>query len=257
VASTRTRDWATVDFYATLGIEPDASGDDVARAYRRRAKELHPDAGAPVAVAEQFSEVTRAYEVLRDDRLRRDYDAVRSDLALRRAMAGEVTVRVPAGPPPRFRAAAPSVWSWTPRRAWVAFVGGLLVVLLGAGVAALVVSLQQSERDDRAGRVAVEAERFTDDGRPRIRFTTPNGTVVEADEPHRENPGRPSTVPVLYDPQRPTDVIADESRLARDITLWIVAAKLLVGGPVFAALGWRQVRRFRAATAATAATAVR
>jgi hypothetical protein len=251
VAATRTRDWANVDFYELLGVAPDASGDDVARAYRRRAKELHPDAGAPVEVAEQFNEVSRAYEVLRDDRLRRDYDAVRAELQLRRALDGDVVAVHPSGPPPRFRAATPTPWSWTTRRAWLAFVGGWLVVLLGAGVAMFVFGLQQAERADRSGRVAVEARRFTQENQARIEFTTRAGETVRADEPRRVNPGRPGTkVQVLYDPARPTDVIADESHAARDITLWIVAVKLLVGGPVFAVLGWRQVRRVRAATAA-------
>jgi hypothetical protein len=48
---------------------------------------------------------------------------------------------------------------------------------------------------------------------------------------------------VLYDPDDPRDVIADESHVARDITLWIVAIKLFVGGPVFAVLGRRTLRR--------------
>jgi hypothetical protein len=250
VTSTRTRDWANVDYYAALGIEPGAGDDEIARAYRRRAKELHPDAGAPVEVADRFNEVSRAYEVLRDERLRRDYDAVRAGVLPRTDLAGAAVVGVRGGLPPRFRAATPTPWGWTPRRAWLAFVGGVLVTVLGAGIGAFVMDLQQTERADRAGRVATDARRFTDDGRGRVEFTTRRGEVVRTDEPARENPGRPgSTVAVLYDPERPTDVIADESHAARDITIWIVAVKLLVGGPVFAVLGGRAVRRQRRATA--------
>src|SRR4051794_19933086 len=57
VASTRTRDWATVDFYSTLGVERDATDDEIARAYRLLAKQLHPDAGVPPELAERFNDV--------------------------------------------------------------------------------------------------------------------------------------------------------------------------------------------------------
>jgi len=48
---------------------------------------------------------------------------------------------------------------------------------------------------------------------------------------------------VLYRPDRPTDVILDESTIARDITLWVVALKLLVGGVIFLVVGIRRLRR--------------
>ena len=73
---TRTRDWATVDYYATLGVDTAATGDDIARAFRSLAKQLHPDAGVTVDSAERFHDVTVAYEVLSNERLRRDYDCL-------------------------------------------------------------------------------------------------------------------------------------------------------------------------------------
>jgi len=63
------------DFYALLGVGRDADEEELKRAYRQRARELHPDstAGDPAAEA-QFKEVTRAYEVLRDPQRRARYD---------------------------------------------------------------------------------------------------------------------------------------------------------------------------------------
>jgi len=63
----RTNDGPTVtEAYATLGVDPEASSGEVRRAYRERAKELHPDAAD--GDAEEFKRLTAAYERL-DERL--------------------------------------------------------------------------------------------------------------------------------------------------------------------------------------------
>ena len=63
------------DLYEVLGIERDASDEDIRKAYRRLARELHPDVNAEPRSEERFKEVAGAYEILSDPEKRARYDA--------------------------------------------------------------------------------------------------------------------------------------------------------------------------------------
>jgi len=77
-----------VDYYATLGVRRDASADDIKRAYRRLARELHPDVNADPAHQERFKRVTAAYEVLSDPQKRQIVDLGGDPLATAAAGGG-------------------------------------------------------------------------------------------------------------------------------------------------------------------------
>ena len=74
-----TKDFLEKDYYKALGVAKDASQADVKKAYRKLARELHPDKNPGDAKAEaRFKEVSEAYGVLSDESRRREYDEARS-----------------------------------------------------------------------------------------------------------------------------------------------------------------------------------
>ncbi len=72
------REWFEKDYYKTLGVPETASAKEITKAYRKLARELHPDKNPGDATAEErFKAVSAAYDVLGDETKRAEYDEVR------------------------------------------------------------------------------------------------------------------------------------------------------------------------------------
>ncbi len=175
------------DLYALLGVHPDASTDEIALAFRARAKDLHPDRahpdGAPdaAAAAERFKELSEAYATLTRPGRRAAYDARRAARTTPRRST------VPEEP------AAPSHQVLPTRgRARGAVIGGIVCILFGLAISPVLLSLDTS----------------------------------------------PDTI-------------------GRDVTLWIVVAKLLVCGAALVGAGWWRLATFDAAAEPSAGAATR
>jgi len=240
----RVRDWAEVDHYEILGVDPDADRDAIIAAYRAQARLLHPDAGSTAADAdERFVRVATAYRVLTGPQ-RAAYDEVRRRgvTAPGGAPTGATGAGGPVGPT---RPARP--WQLTRRGATGAIWGGVVLVLAGV-LAAVVVSVLMT-RDARLRSTGVPARAVVvrDGSGPRLEFTTRTGQTVRAALPDVKS-GRATVgdvVGIRYDRADPSRVVNEQHAVARDITLWIMAAKFLIVGTVLVVVGIR--RRLRLA----------
>jgi molecular chaperone DnaJ len=88
------REWFEKDYYKVLGVPEGATEKEITRAYRKLAKQYHPDANPDDTKAEnRFKEVSSAYDVLGDQAKRQEYDELR-----KLGPAGGVFGGGPAGP---------------------------------------------------------------------------------------------------------------------------------------------------------------
>ena len=77
------------DYYAVLGVSPDADHKTIKKAYQKLAKKYHPDANPGDKTAEEkFKEATEAYQAVSDSEKRRKYDELRQDYEQWQARGG-------------------------------------------------------------------------------------------------------------------------------------------------------------------------
>ena len=73
-----TKEWIEKDFYKVLGVAKDAKPEEIKKAYRKLARQNHPDQNPGNAAAEQrFKEISEAYDILSHEAKRKEYDEAR------------------------------------------------------------------------------------------------------------------------------------------------------------------------------------
>ncbi len=74
-----TRDYIEKDYYKSLGVPKDATAVEIKKAYRKLARQHHPDANTGSTKSEEkFKEISEAYDVLSNEKTRKEYDEARS-----------------------------------------------------------------------------------------------------------------------------------------------------------------------------------
>lgn len=235
------REWIANDYYADLGVTRAASSDEIAERYRELAKDLHPDRNPGDVDAEAaFKRIARAYAVLGNAERRRRYDAAR-DAVFDRGFAPTVGTTRPTSA----ATAPPRAFRLSPR---VALACGIGLLVLGLAACGWIVAVTRRDNALEARGVAATAKVVAVRPEARVRFRTDRGEVITTRAPlvrNRRNGGYQldEAVPIRYDRDRPSRIIVNESRVARDVTMWIVAVKLLVCGAILLGFACRRPRR--------------
>ncbi|MDQ1356801.1 MAG: molecular chaperone DnaJ [Acidimicrobiaceae bacterium] len=89
------REWFEKDYYKVLGVSDTATDKEITRAYRKLAKQYHPDANP--GSEDRFKEISAAYDVLGDEARRKEYDEVRRLGPLSNAFSGATAGGGPGG----------------------------------------------------------------------------------------------------------------------------------------------------------------
>src|SRR4051794_41181284 len=90
----------SVDYYKALGLSDKATADEIKKAYRKLAKANHPDStGGDKVKEKRFKEISNAYDVLGDDKKRKQYDAIRAGGFRPDLGGGQYTYSTPGGGP--------------------------------------------------------------------------------------------------------------------------------------------------------------
>lgn len=237
----RLREWSEADYYAELGVSPSATREEIATAFRARARVLHPDAAPDDPAAEaQFHRAATAYRILTGPQ-RDAYDEAR---AARATVATAVRPAPATDPAPN--APSSSGHHLTRKGARWAVLGGIGLIVLGFVAAAFVIALQAHDANLRSKGVPVTAAVVTGArGGAELEFITADGQQVHTGLPDSKSGSLRvgDEVKIRYDADHPTRVVTQANTVARDITLWIVVAKFLIVGLILVIVGARRLAK--------------
>ena len=104
------------DYYRILGVDSKASDQEIKRAYRKLARELHPDVNPDEAAQEKFRDVSDAYEVLSDPEKRRIVDMGGDPLDSSPGAGGCSRSVASSSAVARLRPKNTPLWSWSNER---------------------------------------------------------------------------------------------------------------------------------------------
>ena len=234
------REWLTTDFYADLGVARTASLEEITERYRAQAWDLHPDRRPGDELAEaQFKRIARAYAVLGNAEQRAAYDATR-DAVFDRGFAP-----TPGSTRPVQAHVRPKrMFNLNPR---VGYVIGTLLLVLGLGAAGWIISITRHDAQLRRAGIPVFAVVNQISPAATVTFTTTDGIEETVPAPllrDRRNGGYVlgEAVAIRYLRSNPQEIVVDESQTARNVTMWIIAIKLVACGLILVGLSVRQAR---------------
>jgi DnaJ-class molecular chaperone len=107
-----------LDYYDTLGLRPDASQDEIKRAFRKLAFKYHPDRSKIPDAEEKFKEASEAYAILSDPEKKRQYDAAGLEGVQKQYTQIESSVEASAFSKVNLNLVAAATWRHKSRSHW-------------------------------------------------------------------------------------------------------------------------------------------